>query len=74
MLLRSADPASSTLRAAAQVDKTSLMLQGYMLLLAVVWTTVTAYLQVSVVNCYRSYKLSRTLPLVSLQELEDASV
>ena len=28
----------------------------------------------SVVNCYRSCKLSRTLPLVSLQELEDASL
>jgi len=38
----------------------------YTLLLAVGWTTVTAaYLLVSVVNCYRSYKLSRTLPLVS---------
>jgi len=41
-----------------------LMLQGhwYMLLLAVDWTTATAYLLVSVVNCYRSYKRSRTLP------------
>ena len=28
----------------------------------------------SVVNCHRSYKLFRTLPLVSLQKLESASV
>ena len=49
------------------------MLQGhrYTLLLAVGWTTVTVYLPVSVVNCY---KLFRTLPLVLLQELESASV
>ena len=52
------------------------MLQGhwYMLLLAVGWTTATAYLLVSVVNCYRSYKWSRTLPPVLLRGRENASV
>jgi len=41
-----------------------LVLQGhwYTLLFEVGWTTVTACLPVSVVNCYRSYKLFRTLP------------
>jgi len=34
------------------------------LLLAVGWTTVTAYLLASGINCFRSYKLFRTLPLI----------
>lgn len=46
----------------------------YMLLLAVDWTTATAYLLVSVVNCDRSYKWSRMLPPVALQEREGATV
>ena len=51
-------------------------LQGhwYMLSLAVGWTIVTACWLVLVVNCYRSYKLSRMLPLVLLQELENVSI
>jgi len=39
---------------------------------AISFITVTAYLPVSVINCCRRYKLFRTLPLVSLQELESA--
>jgi len=46
----------------------------YMPLLAVDWTTATAYLLVSVVNCYRSYKWSRTLPPVLLRGRENANV
>jgi len=46
----------------------------YMLSLAVGWTIVTACWLVLVANCYRSYKLFRMLPLISLQELENVSI